>query len=337
MLVPGTEMHWATLGFVCLELFILFYIVLYRLSRPDDTAALLNIFLLLLLIIYNVTGGLFPDPKLPGSFFLQNCIAYATGFITPCYFPYYVYKGFSLERMWFHAYRGVYFCLVLPYIIFVIVFAITGNLEHAKNILIVPTLYALWVLYSLQKSIRYKYRNDFSSRQSRVEIVVLFFSLALWVGLPIIAYYDFNQSVEVTTTNSGFLLMMGLHLYRNVYRLRIEHRRLIESEEQLAGYDERLKQELEKLSREKEQMSMEERFGKNCELFQLTKREMEIARLICTGLTHKAIGETLFISEKTVGKHAQNIFEKVRVSNRMELCQKLDATGFVRNDNNGEK
>ena len=74
MLVPGTQMHWVTLGFVCLDLFILFYLFLYRMARPDDTAALLNIVLLLLLITYNVTGGLLPDPKLPGSVFLQRKI-----------------------------------------------------------------------------------------------------------------------------------------------------------------------------------------------------------------------------------------------------------------------
>lgn len=337
MLVPGTQMHWATLAFVCLELLIVFYLILYRAARPDDRAALLNIILLLLLITYNVTGGLLPDPNLPGSFFTQNCIAYATGFITPCYFPYYVYKGFGLKKMWFHAYRGVYFCLVLPYLIFVTVFAITGNLEDAKNILIVPMLYALWVLYSLMKAIRYKYHNDFSSQQSKVEIIVLFLSLSPWVGLPIIAYYDFNQTAEVATTNTGFLLVMTLHLYRNVAQLKFEHKRLLESEEKLSTYDERLKQEIEKYALEREKMTTEERFAKRSELYHLTKRETEIARLICTGLTNKAIGEVLFISERTVAKHVQSIFEKVQVSSRMELCQKLDATGFIRTDEGGKK
>ncbi|MFT3749135.1 MAG: LuxR C-terminal-related transcriptional regulator [Agriterribacter sp.] len=329
MLIPGTEMYWITLGFVVLELFILFYLLLYRLSRPDDSSALLNIILLLLLVIYNVTGGLLPDPKLPGSFFLQESIAYATGFITPCYFPFYVYKGFNLQKMRYHAYRGVYLYLVLPYIVFVLVFAITEDLEDAKKILIIPVLYAVWVLYSLQKAIRYKYHGNFSSRQSKVETVVLFLSLSPWVGLPVIAYYDFNQIVEVTTTNTGFLMMMTLHLQRSVIRLKFEHKRLLESEEKLSGYKERLKEEIEKYTRERDKLSAEERFMRSSQLYQLTKREIEIARMICSGLTHKAIGEGLFISEKTVGKHAQNIFEKVKVSNRMELCQKLDAAGFV--------
>ena len=282
MLVPGTQMHWATLGFVCLELFILFYLLLYRAARPDDEAALLNIFLLLLLIVYNVTGGLLPDAKLPGSFFVQNCIAYATGFITPCYFPYYVYKGFGLEKMRFHAYKGVYLCLVVPYIVFVIVFAITGNLQDAKNILILPTLYALWVLYTLMKAIRYKYKKDFSSRRSKIEIIVLFLSIAPWIGLPVIAYFDFNQTVEATITNSGFLLMMALHLHRNVIRLKFEHKRLLESEEKLSNYEERLKQEIEKYALERDKMSSEERLARNCTIYQLSKRETEIARLICS-------------------------------------------------------
>ena len=84
-------------------------------------------------------------------------------------------------------------------------------------------------------------------------------------------------------------------------------------------------------------MSAEERFSKSSELYLLTKRETEISRLICTGLSNKAIGEALFISERTVAKHVQSIFEKVEVSSRMELCQKLDATGFIRTDEGSKK
>jgi DNA-binding NarL/FixJ family response regulator len=40
---------------------------------------------------------------------------------------------------------------------------------------------------------------------------------------------------------------------------------------------------------------------------------------------HKAIGETLFISERTVTKHVQNIFEKLHESNKIELINKPEA------------
>lgn len=152
MLVFGTEMHIVTFIFVCLEAVILFYLIIYKLARPDDKATILNIILISLLITYNVTGGLLPDPKLPGSFFLQEVIAYATGFITPCYFPYYVYKAFGLEKMKFHAYIGAYLFLILPYLIFVIVFAKSGDLITAQQLLFLPVLYALWIIYSLAKA-----------------------------------------------------------------------------------------------------------------------------------------------------------------------------------------
>ena len=103
MFIPGTQMHVATFGFICIEIVILFYLIIHWLARLDDKASYLNIILIILLITYNVTGGLFPDSNMPGSFFLQECIAYGTGFITPCYFPYFVYKGFDLEKMRFHA------------------------------------------------------------------------------------------------------------------------------------------------------------------------------------------------------------------------------------------
>lgn len=66
-------------------------------------------------------------------------------------------------------------------------------------------------------------------------------------------------------------------------------------------------------------------FVQNCSTYQLTAREVDIARLICEGDSYKTIGETLFISERTVKKHAQNIFEKVGISNKVQLINKLQA------------
>ena len=323
MLLFGTQMHIVTFLFVSIEVVILFYLIIYRLARPDDKTASLNIILIVLLILYNVTGGLLPDKDLPGSFFLQMALAYATGFITPCYFPYYVYTVFDLKRMQFHAYRGVYFFLIFPYLIFLTVFAVSGNLAIAKDLLILPVLYALWVIYSLIVSVTYKYTDRFASIESKEEIAVLFLSITPWVGLPIIDYLNGGQAIEAFITNVGFLLLLALHLKRNIRQLKAEHQRLLDSEWRLLNWNEQLQQEVDYRTKEFERVSNEVRFNENCDLYQLTKREKEIARLICKGHTHKAIGETLFISERTVAKHAQNIFEKVRVSNKMELSHKL--------------
>lgn len=326
MLVFGTQMHIVTFLFVCIELVILFYLIIYRLARPDDTTAFLNIFLIILLLIYNITGGILPDPKLRGSYFIQESIAYGTGFITPCYFPYYVYKGFELQKMKFHAFKGVFIFLALPYFLFLFVFFITGDLDVAKNLLIIPVLYALWVLYSVWKAIGFKYSIKHNRRRSKEEIIVVFVSLTPWVGLPVIAYFNLSQAFEATTTNTGFLLLLALHLKRNVEQLREEHLRLIESEKNLLNWNERLQLEVDKRTKELERVSAEERLMKNCIRYCLTKRETEVARLICKGIAYKQIAERLFIAERTVAKHAQNIFEKVGINNKLELCNKLENT-----------
>jgi signal transduction histidine kinase/DNA-binding NarL/FixJ family response regulator len=255
MLVFGTQMHIVTFIFVCLETVIVFYLVTYKLARPDDKTSILNIVLISLLIVYNVTGGLLPDPDLPGSFFLQEVIAYATGFITPCYFPYYVYKAFGLEKMKFHAYKGVYLFLVLPYLIFVIVFAKTGNLTTAQQLLILPVLYALWVIYSLAKAIQNKYGNNFSSKESRTEVAILFFSVTPWIGLPFITYFNQSQAIEASITNTGFLLLFGLQVSRHIRQTRLEHQRLMDSEQLLLNWNTSLQEQVDKRTKELEKMN----------------------------------------------------------------------------------
>jgi|CXWL01.1.fsa_nt_gi signal transduction histidine kinase/DNA-binding NarL/FixJ family response regulator len=255
MLVFDTQMHIVTFIFVCIELVIFFYLLIYSLARPDDKAAHLNIVLIFLLLLYNVTGGLLPDEKLPGSFFIQMDIAYATGFITPCYFPYYVHKAFSLEKMRFHAYKGVYLFLILPYILFVLVFAATNHLDTAKNLLILPVLYAVWVIYSLVKAIRYKYKNIHSGSDSKEEIIVLFLSITPWVGLPVIDFFNLGQALEASITNFGFLLLFGLQMKRHIKELRLEHQNLIDSEKRLLNWNANLKIEVDKRTRELENIN----------------------------------------------------------------------------------
>lgn len=65
------------------------------------------------------------------------------------------------------------------------------------------------------------------------------------------------------------------------------------------------------------------KFEQNCSKYNLTSREMNIARLINEGYSYKRIGDILFISEPTVKKHVQNMFLKVEVSNKVQLINKL--------------
>lgn len=53
----------------------------------------------------------------------------------------------------------------------------------------------------------------------------------------------------------------------------------------------------------------------------LTRRELEVLRLLARGYTYKEIGKQLFISVKTVETHASNILRKTQTSNRHQLTR----------------
>jgi DNA-binding NarL/FixJ family response regulator len=61
----------------------------------------------------------------------------------------------------------------------------------------------------------------------------------------------------------------------------------------------------------------------------LTPREIEIVRMAATGLRNKQIAETLFISEGTVKIHLHNIYEKLGLSDRLELARYARDKGLI--------
>lgn len=52
----------------------------------------------------------------------------------------------------------------------------------------------------------------------------------------------------------------------------------------------------------------------------LSERESDVFRMAVQGLRNRDIGERLFISEATVKVHLSNIFDKLNVRSRVELC-----------------
>ena len=52
----------------------------------------------------------------------------------------------------------------------------------------------------------------------------------------------------------------------------------------------------------------------------LTRREMEVLKLLSVGLYNKEIGEKLSISERTVKNHISSIFKKIEVTDRTQAA-----------------
>ncbi|MEW6189662.1 MAG: response regulator transcription factor [Actinomycetota bacterium] len=61
----------------------------------------------------------------------------------------------------------------------------------------------------------------------------------------------------------------------------------------------------------------------------LTKREIEILKLLCEGKTNSQIAEILFISERTVKNHIYNIYQKLQCNTRTEAMLKGIKLGLL--------
>ncbi|MBQ0140788.1 MAG: response regulator transcription factor [Kurthia sp.] len=61
----------------------------------------------------------------------------------------------------------------------------------------------------------------------------------------------------------------------------------------------------------------------------LTKRECEVLQLLTDGQSNRAIGESLFISEKTVKNHVSSILQKMNVNDRTQAVVTAIKNGWV--------
>ncbi len=73
----------------------------------------------------------------------------------------------------------------------------------------------------------------------------------------------------------------------------------------------------------REQKGKEEYIAMPDPIGNLTRREIEIARLICRGASNKKIANTLNITERTVKAHLTSIFKKLEVLGRLQLALRL--------------
>ncbi|QEC77270.1 hypothetical protein [Mucilaginibacter ginsenosidivorax] len=212
--------------------------VSYYLFRPEDKNRLLYLILLALLLFYNITGGLFPDPQFTLSVATQLMIAYGSGFLMASYFPYYFYKAFNLRSLRWHALFRVPLLLMLPYVIFfVIVYTLYGNLDISiKYGMIVPFIYALVLLWVMFKAIRKKHKTQRNNNQY-LEEIAMYLAISPWAALTVFGFVEKSQLVEVLCTNTGIIAISFLFIWKSIKKARYEYQRLLKlSSEAIYGW-----------------------------------------------------------------------------------------------------
>ncbi len=331
MRVAGTDMHVVTLLFILFEIVMFVYQLIHYLSFPQDKARWYYLVLLFLLILKNTASGLFPDPNLTAiPEVVQYACAYGAGLLMASYFPYYFHKAFDLKKLKWHALYGVFIFLLLPFsLIFTAEVSLKGDIDDAINHgLIIPAVYGLVLLYLILSSIREKYRNNVERKQF-FEVVAVYIAVTPWASLAFFAFYRIDQVAEALLTNVGFVVITILFVRKSIHDSRKVYLRL----QQLASPTRDLANlsKLELLDetidalQQQSKLDLQERFEQNLTRFNLTAREQEVVRLVRQGLSYKSIAEELFISERTVNKHVQHVFEKLGVANRVQLINLLES------------
>lgn len=113
------------------------------------------------------------------------------------------------------------------------------------------------------------------------------------------------------------LLQRGVVGYANTY---IAPARLVEAMKTVAAGRVWFEQEIISRFIDRLHRTNTKEGGTSPILAALTEREREIALLVAEGLTNQAIGDRLFISERTVKAHLGSIFRKTGTSSRLGLA-----------------
>ncbi len=303
MLVTGTQMHIVTFCFIVLEFCMFIWQLARYFYRLRDRHRGWYILLLLLLLLYNVTNGLFPDRNLSLPVTTQNMIAYGLEFLMISYFLFYFYKEFDLRSLRKHVLYGVPLFLILPYILFfVIMYRINGDLK--KDIhhgAIIPFAYSLVLLRAILCAIwkRYQCNRD---DHFYIEEITVYCAVLPWVLMTVFAWIEVGQVVETLCANAGFFVITIMFFYKSARRAMLEY--LQENAITIGSINPYL-------------------FQANCLHFNLTRAEILIIQQLYKGKTNKEIAELMSISENTVKKHIQNAYRKTDVKSRSELIYKL--------------
>ncbi len=75
--------------------------------------------------------------------------------------------------------------------------------------------------------------------------------------------------------------------------------------------------------------NMQEKSNVKKKISELTRREIDVLKMIVSGSFNKEIASTLNISERTVKNHVSNIFNKIEVSDRTQAAVFAIKNGII--------
>lgn len=298
----GTSIHWTTFFYLLIDVFIVSFASIQAIKLKRNN---LRRYILLgcLFIVYNISGGFLPTDNFPGPFILQYVITYSSAILLVIYIVYYLYKEYDIVILnTYLSVANISVLLVLGFIcLFLIPYFLTNSLDVSRKIFTIPiAIVGFYFLMAFSKKIQKLPKgNRFVRRRAKLSVV----SASGIALLPVFTLIGDYQWLTFTIMNAAFYAITSIEIDRYLYFLENKNKMF----EVFSFY---------KVNKEK---LLESRL-----IYQsLTRREVEIAVSILDNKSYKEMSKSFFIAERTVTKHASNIFKKTGVKNRKEFLKRF--------------
>lgn len=298
----GTSIHWTTFFYLLIDTFIVLF-TLYFSRKKTQSSLNRFLYLGLLFIIYNATGGFLPTDGFPGPIIFQYIITYGVAIALCIFIVYYLYKEYDIVVLKFNS--SIKNLSILASSSFVILFLVpyflTNSLKSARFLFTIPvSIFAFAFLFVFYRRISNPSNpNALILRRNKLSLISMT-SIAL---LPICTVIGDYQWLTFTVMNSAFFAITIIEVDRYIYFIKNSTR---------------MYEVFALKEKQKDQLIERQIFYKD-----LTRREIEIALSILSDLSYRNISKDLFIAESTVSKHASNIFKKTGVKNRSEFLKQF--------------
>lgn len=267
------------------------------LLRSKDKSRIRFLILIASFIAFNFLNIIIPDLLGVGSN-KTKLFTHLTGFlITSSYLLYIVreYEVFKFALNSINSRFGIILTLLASYISSFFIF---GGSQVAREVLIALPIF---ISVSICVYTHVEYRKHKGNDQKNGYILFsAYVGMILMTSLPFIVHQNVCNEINIALINGAFLLLSGTYFYQLWKENYKQQEALINY-----GYftDHR-----------------------DIEKYDLTAREMEIAKLILEEKSYQEIASSVFISMGTVTKHASNIFKKTGCKNREEFQEKFKKT-----------
>mgnify|MGYP000100198994 FL=1 len=297
----GTSIHWTTFFYLLLDTVIVLF-TLYYSTRKESSGYKRFLWLGVLFINYNLTGGFLPIENFPGPLILQYIITYGVAIALCVYIVYYLYKEYDIVVLKYNSsIKNLAILVTSSFIIlFLVPYFFTNSLDSSRLFFTIPISILAFLFLGMfyERISNPSNPNEYILRRSRLSMISVT-SIAL---LPILTLIGDFQWLTFTVMNVAFYAITIIEIDRYIYFL----------ENKTKMY------EVFAMNREQAINSADTKI-----IYEnLTRREIEITLSILSNLSYKQIAREMFIADNTVSKHASNIYKKTGVKNRRQFISR---------------